>query len=668
MPAAQVIEIDDRDPRLQDVLALWRQGRKYLGPMPDAGFADRARQGTLLIAEFDGQTVGYVLYDLPADRAKLVHLCVAGEARNQGVARLLVGEVSKRHRERAGVQAHCRTDFPADKLWPQLGFRPVNTRRGRSKAGHELTIWLLDHGNPDLFTELPQRLELAVLDSNTFEDLATPRPQGEATLALQDDFVQERVELAITNQVHLEIHDCKDKKLKQSLHEHASGFRTVTEIAKDESWEDLVPRVAEYCPRAGDADHRHVAVAVAVGATYLITRDEGLLEGAGAVGEEFGLRVVRPEGLIARIDQLMRRDEYEPRALQATKINAVRGEDVPEADLVRAFLNHGAGEKAADYKRLLRAALSSTDGRRFQVFRSPDGRALGCLVYHPRDDHIEVSCLRVASAGKLGRALARQVVYLVRLASADRALPRIVVTDPHPTKPLLTALEQEGFSLREEGWVCELRLGFAAFHEIIDGPVAEERVTVANAERSLWPIKILSEELPTFIVAIEAAWAGDLFDSNLAAGTLLARNTELGLSREHIYYRSPGASGGIAAPARLLWYVKGDGAGHPIQCVRAVSHLTEVTVGRPATLHQRFERLGVWTLPQIRSAASGDGLVMAMRFTNTELFPAPLTLDGLRRVWHDADSTFTAPQSPRRIPERMFRLVYQRASAYVDSA
>jgi hypothetical protein len=49
-------------------------------------------------------------------------------------------------------------------------------------------------------------------------------------------------------------------------------------------------------------------------------------------------------------------------------------------------------------------------------------------------------------------------------------------------------------------------------------------------------------------------------------------------------------------------------------------------VGRPRTLHQRFARLGVWTEQQVCDAANANNTVMALRFTDTEVFERPLAL------------------------------------------
>src|SRR3954454_19611373 len=196
-----LVDVDDGSELLRSVIALGNgPAKRWLGPMPDAGFAERARKGTLLAATRDGALAGYVLYDLPSDRVQIGQLCVAEPARKLGVGRLLIAEVSRRHADRRGLELACRRDYPANDLWPKYGFRPANERAGRSRRRHPLTVWLLDHGHPDLFSVAAPERELAALDHNVFLDLVEPpesRPQGAESQELTADWLTQHVELGV---------------------------------------------------------------------------------------------------------------------------------------------------------------------------------------------------------------------------------------------------------------------------------------------------------------------------------------------------------------------------------------------------------------------------------------------------------------------------------------
>jgi GNAT superfamily N-acetyltransferase len=244
----EISEVEPQSTRFADVLALWRAHRRYLGFLPDAGFSDRAGRGTLLAASHGRATIGYVLYDLPRDRVKIVHLCVASDARRRGVAGALVQAVSSRHRDRRGLELKCRRDFPASKLWPELGFRAVLDVRGRSAAGHLLTVWQLAHDHHDLFSVVDERRDVAVVDNNVFLDLMSDRPQGRATRNLRDEWVLELVDLCATDELWHEINKCDDPQLRAEMRGHADGFRRLT--VPPSHWQDLTSLVAELAPLA----------------------------------------------------------------------------------------------------------------------------------------------------------------------------------------------------------------------------------------------------------------------------------------------------------------------------------------------------------------------------------------------------------------------------------
>lgn len=234
------------------------------------------------------------------------------------------------------------------------------------------------------------------------------------------------------------------------------------------------------------------------------------------------------------------------------------------------------------------------------------------------------------------------------------------MTDPAPTASVREALRDEFYEEKVDGWSCEVRRG------VVDAEGSPDEclgaAATAEAERQLWPIKLLGA-MPTFMLSIHPTYAAQLFETNLAAATLFGRDLGLGLSREHVYYRGCGWRGGLRAPARLLWYVKGTratGTGY----LAAVSTLLEISIGRPRSLHQRFARLGVWSRQEVEAAAGNQAEVMALRFADTELLAHPLELGELRNLYATASLSFQAPQSPRAVPEHMFCLLYQRASTY----
>jgi hypothetical protein len=70
----EIVEVEPGGDLVRSVIALGNgPAKRTLGFLPDQGFLDRARKGTLLAAASDGQLLGYVLYDLPGHEVKIVH-------------------------------------------------------------------------------------------------------------------------------------------------------------------------------------------------------------------------------------------------------------------------------------------------------------------------------------------------------------------------------------------------------------------------------------------------------------------------------------------------------------------------------------------------------------------------------------------------------------------
>lgn len=180
-------------------------------------------------------------------------------------------------------------------------------------------------------------------------------------------------------------------------------------------------------------------------------------------------------------------------------------------------------------------------------------------------------------------------------------------------------------------------------------------VVAAELERIWWPAKITDSELPTYLIPIQQPYSTQLLG---VPASFLPRHEVLGLSREHVYYRSPGGTR-PQAPARLLWYMSE--GGHTTQQpagIIACSQLDAVVTAPVDELYDRFQHLGVWDRNTVRQAAR-EGIAQALRFTNTEIFPRPIPRHAIRRIAVDNGGPVNAPQQPTRVPAAMFAALYQ---------
>jgi predicted transcriptional regulator len=138
---------------------------------------------------------------------------------------------------------------------------------------------------------------------------------------------------------------------------------------------------------------------------------------------------------------------------------------------------------------------------------------------------------------------------------------------------------------------------------------------------------------------------------------LIPRSDVLGISREHVYYRSSGRRG-ESVPARLLWYVSEGNSPSEGQMVVGSSRLDEVLIDTPDTLFSKFEHLGVYGRAEVQEAADASGRAMALRFSDTEIFPRPVTLRRLTSLAKELGLPLSLI-SLSKISNELFQAVYQ---------
>ncbi|PZV06031.1 MAG: hypothetical protein DCF32_10440 [Leptolyngbya sp.] len=182
---------------------------------------------------------------------------------------------------------------------------------------------------------------------------------------------------------------------------------------------------------------------------------------------------------------------------------------------------------------------------------------------------------------------------------------------------------------------------------------------IAGIERAIFPGKITDSLIPNFVIPIKPWWAKDLFDEELAEQVIWGAHSILALRRELIYYRSKMASGGLKAPGRILWYVSQDKefekANVTLSAIRACSYIDEIIIDKPKPLYKKFKRLGIYKFDDLVTVSKGqDKELMAIRFSNTELFKQPIRLKEAEKLIGKNIHI----QAPIKIDARSFELIY----------
>lgn len=400
------------------------------------------------------------------------------------------------------------------------------------------------------------------------------------------------------------------------------------------------------------ADARLLAEAECGGAAAFVTRDENAVEHLTVAAAPFtDMWISTPTDLIVHLDEARDAISYSPVRLRDTGYTVADAGARSEADL-RTVLNHADGEKASAFRaqvRVVAQTAGDSGGRR--VVRDPDGRIVGAAFFTHSGGQVEVSLLR-AQDFVLAKTLARHLLHLLRCEAVAQDAHTIVVTDPHVDSAVVEALAATGFQSDHGRWLLTVVVGLLTWDEvaerlpIIDTNRPQDRQDLAaTLERIHWPMKITNAGLPCFLVPIRPAPAGVLFGQ---AQGLWDAEAELGLSRQHVYYKAP-RPGVLTAPGRILWYVSG-----AVGEVIAASRIDQVVVAHPGTLYRRFRRLGVLGLKTIADQAR-DGRAMAVRFGDTEFFTRPVPLRRLLAL----SSRLRPLPSPREIAEEDFFRVYE---------
>lgn len=670
--------------RIDDVIALGDKHSKTLGHLPFSGFQESAHQGQIVVAidptsAGSPALAGYCLYYLPkrADRfARIVHLCVAEEFRSRGVARLLIAAVRERCINWPGLRLRCRDDWDANEVWPSLGFEPVRQLPGRSRNGSRLTEWWSPNETPNLFSfpaDDAGQLLVAV-DTNVFCDLyGLPRdePQpfsaGVAVLA-----ASQQIRLARPCSVTEELYRTPDDDERNRLIQAAASSmdvlgRKAPEVPSiTKSLLASVPADALAKDPSLETDAKLLAESIAGSADVFVTRDENAQKHLGPPAlEHHGVLVLDPAELQSHVEQRVDAAAYLPVQLRQTEYQVSRGDSAAwrVEDIIHLLDNEG-GERKTDFRHLVKRVAVEVGSSRSerQIMLTPSGNVLAAWATTVTERVLEVPLLRV-DRGQLASTITRQIAIALRQQAASAGIHTVAVRDTHCPRGVRDVLRTEGFkSAPDTGDLRATALPIVSvWREVQSAAKAANaispqatwaalpptRAEAAEYERVWWPAKITDADLFTFIVPIRGVFADDLLGHS---ATLWAREADLGLSREHVYYRSGRSP--LSGPGRILWY-----SSSRDRAVVACSRLTESIIGSPEALHHAFAHLGVWNLPQVRESADKRGRVNALRFADNEIFRHPVGLEQVRALT-GLGARLTL-QSPVRIDGRQFARLYE---------
>jgi len=675
-------------PLLEAVKSLWRKHADTLGFFPDGAFEEYAAKKQIVVAvDSSGTFIGYLLFRITPSRndASIVHLCVDPNNQRQGIAALLVSELIQHTKLLNGIGLRCRRDFNASKFWPKLGFVAVSEKAGKSSSGSMLTLWWYGHNHPDLLSlaqekELEQKLKV-VIDANVFFDLKNK--SNEESMSLIADWLGDSIAICITDEMLNEINRSQNSQERTAGRNFASQFPALPFNQNDsDSTFKLLRKHFPVSPSDQDiSDFSQLAKAISAQAEFFVTRDDAVLSCSDQLYNEFNISVLRPSDLIIEIDSICREREYQPARLAGTLYEISKVQSKQESLLIKTFQNSSDGEKQTNLKDLLRQLLSSPLDAECLVAWTHEKKPIGLIAFScVNEDTLDVHLLRVAQEHPLSASIIRYLIGLIVKKALSKQCKIIQVSDSHLDERTKEALSEDHFVYINTVW-SKLSLPFHSeknalltklndlgkkhphlesrcqnFKNIISDPnVCSDLSIIWKLEDALWPAKITDSNIPCFIVPIQPQWALHLFDEHLANRDIFGAKIDLGLNREGVYYRAKTNSGGLSAPARILWYVSQDKRHPEAGCLRAHSRLEEVLIASPKSLYRQFRRLGIYDWKDVFAKAQNNlnNQIMALRFGKTEMLDTTYKYDEIIQLLAEVGIK-TQLQSPCRIPENIF--------------
>ena len=623
-------------PAYDQVIALGNANSSTLGILPYAAIREAAADGRVLGFVTSGVVQGYALFSkrVRTSDISLTHLCVGQQHRGYGIARALVDSIAESNPNRAGIRLLCRKDYDAHEMWPQLGFRKIGERPGRSRAGHVLVAWWRTIAAPSLFDPPPDNEDTRIvvaLDTEVFREILEGCGSTD-TLGLTADWVDELASLTVTEDVAA----ITDMPGGGDLAPTTVAGYPILRSESDQRRRILHRLQTEAIEYPGERDAlRIVAQAAASGASSLVTGDEGLLPHGETIERLTGVTLSRPVDLLLQLQTRGGEHDYRTRVIAASGLSVLPLSSMPSDADLEPFCHPHSNKHLSDLISRMATVAGHPFGRMDQLV-SADGSCLAMAAYYRDDNNVTVTALR-SSAPEDSYTCIRQLIHHLRDAVARAGPTKIMLTD-HADTAITSALRDEGFLAEGASWAAEVRTVVSGPSdplpdELCSGGIVElTPELVSKYEKHLWPSKVFSGIVPSYVVPIQPEYARILLGYEERQGRLFEEHETAAAARENVYYRSPRH---LPSPARILWWVSGGGS---TGGMRALSWLDAVDTGDPHRLHRRYRNRGVLHEQQIvdrahASSKSGTLSATALLFSRTEVFAEPVPLVSAQQLY-----------------------------------
>ena len=614
----------------------------------------------------DDKLIGYLLYGAYPDRFRIAQLCVSEDFRGQDIAKRLLEGLKGSATTQKVIKLRCRRDFPANDIWPRLGFVALNEKPGRSKYGSLLTLWCLTLALDDqlgLFQAKTSDETLdVIIDAQIFFDFyEIDSDKSKPSKALLSDFLVDSLNLCITDELFNEIDRHKIPEQRGKSRVRAQKFFQINpEPDLVEDFDKFLRGLLPSRTPSQESDIRQLAKAAASDVGIFVTRDRALLKKSKDIAAQTGLQILAPTDLIIQLHELYERQSYAPNLIAGLNLRWQRLTSDELASLpYESFI--GYKEKQSRFRTRLESLVAQPNHYECELLRSK-GEIIAIRVLKSSSKKILTAYLaRVALSADLslfGRFLIADTIY--RAVENNMSMVKFEASILLPS--MIQDLLDMGFKKYNDGFV---RFCFSRCldREEVLSEISQlctkaksnyQDMSNLDLERHCSPLSLM-ENQNHFLIPIRQGYALNLVDFRQSADDLFGGKPDLLLRWDNVYYRKKTRHKMLKAPGRILWYVSG-----AIGQIVAVSHLDSVVIDTPKELLRHFKKFGTLKWEDLYEMCEGDisRELMALKFSHTFPFRRPISLDTIRTIYEE-DNVKLSLQSPLKIPVERFWKLFQ---------
>ena len=655
---------------LDAVDELMKRDRQTLGFLPKGALESylKGEKGGVLGAKIDpNQLAGYLLYSANPSYFRITQLCVSKEQRGQGIAKRLVNNLRESATTQKAIKLNCRRDFPANNLWPELGFVTLGEKPSRSRNGHFLTIWqlaLAPFDQLELFQAKTSSEALdIIIDANIFFDF--DEPDIDKTIpskALLSDSLVGSLELWITDELLNEINRQDDPEKRKKSQNRAQNFPKIE--SAPHLFERFSERLEEILPSnksSQRSDIRQLARAAASNVKTFVTTDGDLLKESQSIFDITGLDVVNPTKLIIQLHEFSQGKSYSPDRIAGFNL---RWDRLTYRDLANftfgPLLNN---ERKGKFQEKLQPLIAQPNRYKCELLRSGDD-VVALRVLMNSSNQILISPLARVTFSANSSLFGRFLIADTLSKSVEKNLNMVKFEDSALTPNLIPELLEMGFVECNNGFVKFCFSRYLSRKEVLSMiselcPEVEyiyQDMSNLELEQYCSPLVLASTDHNYFLIPIRPGYATGLIDRHQSSRDLFGSDSNILLRWDNVYYRSKNRHKMLTAPGRILWYVS-----RKKKEIIAVSHLDDVVIDTTKELFRKFKRFGVLKWEDLYEMCERDPTkeLMVLKFSNTFLFQEPISLDNIRTVYAKNNIGLSL-QGPSKVAPEIFRELFQK--------